>query len=54
VSGQIERERLLEADDCRERIGPACFLELFERPVRAGDIRRVVLVMVELDDLTEM
>ena len=51
VPAEVEREVLLELVHVREVAGVARLGQLLERGVRAGDVRLVVLVMVQLHDL---
>src|ERR1700730_15922858 len=51
VTREVERERLLEAHDGTEVAAFAGGLELLEGLVGPGDVRRVVLVVVQLDGL---
>ena len=51
MAGEVEGQVLLQLVDRSVVVGRASLVELLERGVRAGDVRGVVLVVVELEDL---
>src|SRR5690606_5422293 len=52
MTGKMKREVLLELPDMGEALLAPRLLELLERVVRALDVRRMVLVVVEVENLT--
>jgi hypothetical protein len=51
VAGEVKRQVLLEHVDRAVVVGGSGLVELFERGVGARDMRGVVFVMVEFEDL---
>ena len=51
VTAKVEREILLQAVDVREVIRVTCLGQLLQRSVGTGNVRSVVLAVVQLHDL---